>query len=58
VHLKQKVSPDHRHYEAAYFKCHRILDEYMDGNATNSMEIAKSIRPSLKVICIGDIQDK
>lgn len=34
--------------ETAYFKCHRMLDEYMAGNATNSMGIARSIRPMLE----------
>ncbi|MDU0355279.1 AAA family ATPase [Paraglaciecola aquimarina] len=34
--------------ESVYFKCHRILDEYMAGNAQSSMEIARSIRPMLE----------
>ncbi len=34
--------------ESAYFKCHRVLDEYMAGNAQSSMEIARSIRPMLE----------
>ncbi|MCP4143978.1 MAG: AAA family ATPase [bacterium] len=34
--------------ETAYFKCHRVLDEYMAGNAASSMEVARSIRPMLE----------
>ena len=34
--------------ESAYFKCHRMLDEYMVGNDQSSMEIATSIRPMLE----------
>ncbi|MEZ8075604.1 AAA family ATPase [Vibrio sp. FF112] len=34
--------------ESAYFKCHRMLDEYMVGNSLSSMEIARSIRPMLE----------
>lgn len=34
--------------ESAYFKCHRVLDEYMAGNAQSSMEVARSIRPMLE----------
>ena len=34
--------------ESAYFKCHRMLDEYLVGNAQSSMEIARSIRPMLE----------
>ena len=34
--------------ESAYFKSHRMLDEYMVGNAQSSMEIARSIRPMLE----------
>ena len=34
--------------ESAYFKCHRMLDEYMAGNSLSSMEIARSIRPMLE----------
>lgn len=34
--------------ESSYFKCHRMLDEYMAGNAQSSMEIARSIRPMLE----------
>lgn len=34
--------------ETAYFKCHRVLDEYMNGTAPSSMEIARSIRPMLE----------
>lgn len=34
--------------ESAYFKCHRILGEYMAGSATSSMDVARSIRPMLE----------
>ncbi|UHQ55802.1 AAA family ATPase [Microbulbifer sp. YPW16] len=34
--------------EGAYFRSHRVLDEYMAGNAQSSMEIARSIRPMLE----------
>lgn len=34
--------------ESAYFKCHRVLGEYMDGAAHSSMEVARSIRPMLE----------
>lgn len=34
--------------ESAYYKCHRMLDEYKSGNAPSSMEIARSIRPMLE----------
>jgi wobble nucleotide-excising tRNase len=34
--------------EGAYFKCHRILGEYLDGVAPSSIEVAKSIRPMLE----------
>jgi len=34
--------------ESSYFKCHRILSEYMAGNASSSMEVARSIRPMLE----------
>lgn len=34
--------------ESAYFKCHRILDEYIVGDVQSSMEIARSIRPMLE----------
>ncbi|ATC96533.1 AAA family ATPase [Pseudoalteromonas tunicata] len=34
--------------ESAYFKCHRMLDEYLVGNAQSNMEIARSIRPMLE----------
>jgi wobble nucleotide-excising tRNase len=34
--------------ESAYFKCHRMLDEYKAGNVQSSMEIARSIRPMLE----------
>lgn len=34
--------------ESAYFKSHRLLEEYMAGNVQNSMDIAKTIRPMLE----------
>ncbi|OPH50849.1 AAA family ATPase [Vibrio campbellii] len=34
--------------ESGYFKCHRLLEEFTDGNAQSSMEIARSIRPMLE----------
>jgi wobble nucleotide-excising tRNase len=34
--------------ESAYFKCHRILSEYIAGGAQSSMEVARSIRPMLE----------
>jgi wobble nucleotide-excising tRNase len=34
--------------ETAYFKCHRVLDEYLAGIALSTMEVAKSIRPMLE----------
>ncbi|WFC12376.1 AAA family ATPase [Aeromonas salmonicida] len=34
--------------ESAYFKCHRVLDEYLNGMAQSSMEVARSIRPMLE----------
>ena len=34
--------------ESAYFKCHRVLGEYLDGLAQSSMEVARSIRPMLE----------
>lgn len=34
--------------EGAYFRSHRVLDEYMAGIAQSSMEIARSIRPMLE----------
>jgi wobble nucleotide-excising tRNase len=34
--------------ESAYFKCHRMLGEYIAGNSQSSMEIARSIRPMLE----------
>jgi len=34
--------------ESAYFKSHRMLDEYMTGIAPSSMEIAITIRPMLE----------
>ena len=34
--------------ESAYFKCHRILGDYLDGTAPSSMEVARSIRPMLE----------
>jgi wobble nucleotide-excising tRNase len=34
--------------ESAYFKCHRILSEFIAGNAPNSMDVARSIRPMME----------
>ncbi len=34
--------------ETAYFKAHRILDDYLNGVSPSSMEVAKSIRPMLE----------
>ena len=34
--------------ESAYFKCHRVLGEYLSGRAQSSMEAARSIRPMLE----------
>ncbi|MFQ2340789.1 AAA family ATPase [Aeromonas dhakensis] len=34
--------------EGAYFKCHRVLGEYLSGTAQSSMEVARSIRPMLE----------
>jgi wobble nucleotide-excising tRNase len=34
--------------ESAYFKSHRLLDEYITGNAQSSMEVARTIRPMLE----------
>lgn len=34
--------------ESAYFKCHRIIGEFVTGCATSSMEVARSIRPMLE----------
>jgi wobble nucleotide-excising tRNase len=34
--------------EGAYFKCHRILGDYLDGTAPSSMEVARSIRRMLE----------
>lgn len=34
--------------ESAYFKCHRVLGEYLNGEAQSSMEVARSIRPMLE----------
>lgn len=34
--------------ESAYFKCHRVLGEYLNGTAQSSMEVARSIRPMLE----------
>lgn len=34
--------------ESAYFKSHRLLDEYMAGNAQSSMDVARTIRPMLE----------
>lgn len=37
-----------RECESAYFKCHRVLGEYLNGAAQSSMEVARSIRPMLE----------
>ena len=37
-----------RECESAYFKCHRVLGEYLDGAAQSNMEVARSIRPMLE----------
>ena len=34
--------------ESSYFKCHRVLGEYLNGAAQSSMEVARSIRPMLE----------
>lgn len=34
--------------ESAYFKSHRLLDEYMAGNAQSSIDVARTIRPMLE----------
>jgi wobble nucleotide-excising tRNase len=34
--------------EGAYFKCHRILGDYLDGTSPSGIEVAKSIRPMLE----------
>jgi len=34
--------------ESSYFKCHRVLGEYLNGEAQSSMEVARSIRPMLE----------
>lgn len=34
--------------ETAYFKAHRLLGSYLQGNAPSSMEVARSIRPMLE----------
>lgn len=34
--------------ESGYFKCHRLLEEFMAGRSQSSMEIARSIRPMLE----------
>lgn len=34
--------------ESGYFKCHRLLEQFMNGNAQSSMEVARSIRPMLE----------
>lgn len=34
--------------ESSYFKCHRILEEFKEGIITNSMDVARSIRPMLE----------
>lgn len=42
-----EINIDHE-CESAYFKSHRLLDEYMAGNAQSSMEVARTIRPMLE----------
>ena len=37
-----------RECESAYFKCHRVLGEYLNGATQSSMEVARSIRPMLE----------
>lgn len=37
-----------RECESAYFKCHRVLGEYLNGTAQSSMDVARSIRPMLE----------
>lgn len=34
--------------ESAYFRCHRVLSDYLTGNTEHSLEVAKSIRPMLE----------
>jgi wobble nucleotide-excising tRNase len=34
--------------ESAYFKCHRVLGEYLNGTTQSSMDVARSIRPMLE----------
>jgi len=34
--------------ESSYFKCHRVLGEYLNGVSQSSMEVARSIRPMLE----------
>lgn len=34
--------------ETAYFKSHRVLDEYLSGVAPSNMEVARTIRPMLE----------
>lgn len=34
--------------EGGYFRCHRVLGEYLEGSVQSSMEVAKSIRPMLE----------
>ncbi len=37
-----------RECESSYFKCHRVLGQYLAGRAPSSMEVARSIRPMLE----------
>lgn len=37
-----------RECESAYFKAHRLLDEYLNGEHPESMDVAKTIRPMLE----------
>ena len=37
-----------RECESAYFKCHRVFGEYLNGTAQSSMDVARSIRPMLE----------
>lgn len=43
----EAIDPD-KECESAYFKSHRLLGEFMNGNAQSSMEVARSIRPMLE----------
>lgn len=37
-----------RECESAYFKCHRVLGEYLNGTSQSSMDVARSLRPMLE----------